>query len=33
VVEDGNLLAEFQKFDKRKSDPSLKKRFDKYIEG
>ena len=33
VAYDGNLLGEFQNFDKRKSDAALKKKYDKYIEG
>lgn len=33
VVEDGNLLAEFQNFDKRKNNEALKKKFDKTIKG
>ena len=33
MVESGDLLSEYAKFDNRMKDDKLKKKFDKYIEG
>lgn len=33
VVPDGDILKEFNNFDRRMNDQKLRKKYDKYIEG